>query len=262
MVDTQGRKVYSLLEGWRFTKDSVKEPKALSALQAQPVVLPHTWNAVDGQDGGNDYYRGTCWYIRQLSAEELAPSETGGRVYIEFDGAAMSCDLYIDEEKILTHAGGYSRFRADLTRFADGAPHMLYAAVSNEDNQTVYPQKADFTFYGGIYRSVRLIKVPAVHFALGYMGTSGLRITPKVDLEKKTCDVMVTAYVEHKGEETVYATFETAGQSVTIPVEDSYATAEFHLDPAQGRQVPRKDFFGIDSEILKATDFRDFQRHK
>ena len=223
------RKIFDLNQGWRFEKTAASIKEAV--IEAQPVDLPHTWNAVDGQDGGNDYYRGICWYVRELTAEDLAPAEEGGRVYLEFDGVAMSCDLYLDGEKILRHEGGYSRFRADMTRFADGAAHMLSVAVSNEDNQTVYPQKADFTFYGGIYRSVRLIKVPAVHFALGYMGTSGLRITPMVDLEKKACDVLVTAYVENKGDETVYATFETAGQSETIRVGDGFATAQFHLDP-------------------------------
>ena len=42
-----------LMQGWRFTGPDGSE----TALD-----LPHTWNALDGQDGGNDYWRGVCTY--------------------------------------------------------------------------------------------------------------------------------------------------------------------------------------------------------
>ena len=43
------RKRETLNQGWLFIGPDKKEI---------PVNLPHTWNAVDGQDGGNDYWRG------------------------------------------------------------------------------------------------------------------------------------------------------------------------------------------------------------
>ena len=66
------RKTIPLSAGWQFLKKAASVQEAVeAAASGEAVCLPHTWNAVDGQDGGNDYYRGTCWYIRELSEEEL-----------------------------------------------------------------------------------------------------------------------------------------------------------------------------------------------
>ena len=219
----------NLGQGWRFIKEATGPAEAYEKASLA-VTIPHTWNAEDGQDGGNDYYRGTCWYVRTLTKEEMTLSEENGRIYLEFAGVAMSSDVYLDGQKLYHHDGGFSLFRVDLSAYA-GREHELAVAVSNEDNTCVYPQKADFTFYGGIYREVKLVKVPPVHFALDYMGTSGFRVTPKVDLETKRASVQVTAYLEHHTDEPAEVTFETAGQSKTVPVEGSVASVTFELDP-------------------------------
>ena len=113
------RKITVLKKGWQFgrSRDAVKED----------VSLPHTWNAVDGQDGGNDYYRGTCWYRRELS-----PEETDGEcVFLELNGAAFTCEVYLNGEKLCHHEGGYSTFRVDLTgRLQDR--NLLEISVSAE----------------------------------------------------------------------------------------------------------------------------------
>ena len=120
------RKITVLKEGWRFGRSRD------AALEA--VSLPHTWNAIDGQDGGNDYYRGTCWYARELSAEETA----GDCVFLELNGAAHTCEVYLNGEKLCHHEGGYSTFRAELTgKLRD--KNLLEISVSNEDNDRVYP---------------------------------------------------------------------------------------------------------------------------
>ena len=223
------RNMINLGQGWRFIKEATGPAEAYEKASLA-VMIPHTWNAEDGQDGGNDYHRGTCWYVRMLTKEEMTPSEENGRIYLEFAGVAMSSDVYLDGQKLCHHDGGFSLFRVDLSAYA-GREHELAVAVSNEDNTRVYPQKADFTFYGGIYREVKLVKVPSVHFALDYMGTSGFRVTPKVDLETKRASVQVTAYVEHHTDEPAEVTFETAGQSKIVPVEGSVASVTFELDP-------------------------------
>ena len=97
------RKIIPILDAWQFSKESA-EPV--------PVTLPHTWNASDGQDGGNDYYRGTCEYTRQLARPELEPGE---EVWLEFLGAAHTCEVYLNGEKLARHEGGYSAFRVELT---------------------------------------------------------------------------------------------------------------------------------------------------
>ena len=178
------RTTLSLNENWTFIKSP--DPSA----PGEPVTLPHTWNAVDGQDGGNDYHRGLCWYRRDLPKPDLSD---GKRAWLEVDGAAMTADVYLNGEKLVRHEGGYSTFRVDLTDHLRDQ-NTLEISVDNRDNDTVYPQKADFTFYGGLYRDVKLIVVPAQHFELGYCGTPGLKITPVVDLETKTATVTVETW--------------------------------------------------------------------
>ena len=224
------RNYTELSKEWRFVKTAASAIEAAESQAAEQISIPNTWNAIDGQDGGNDYYRGTCWYVRELSEEEMTPAEEGGSIYLEFDGVAMSCDVYLDGEKLIHHDGGYSLFRVNMNPY-QGKAHTLAVAVSNEDNGRVYPQKADFTFYGGIYRMVRLVKTPAVHFALGYMGTSGFRVTPQVDLEGGCAEVLVTAYVEGADGLDASVTFETDGQVRTAPVENGSATVSFILSP-------------------------------
>ena len=188
------RKMTTLTEGWRFLKAALPLETALAqASQGEAVCLPHTWNAVDGQDGGNDYHRGTCWYVRELTADETA----GEKLFLEINGAAMTADVYLNGECLAHHEGGYSTFRVELTdHLADR--NVLAISVNNEDNTTVYPQKADFTFYGGLYRAVNLIAVPAEHFELLKDGTPGIKVTPVVDLAAGSAKVTVETW--HNGE--------------------------------------------------------------
>ena len=207
---------------WHFTKENTGIP---TAIMGEAITLPHTWNAVDGQDGGNDYYRGTCWYTLAL-AKPTIPA--GGKAVLQLDGAAMTAAVYLNGEKLAQHKGGYSTFRVDLTDHLQ-EENLLAISVDNSDNDTVYPQKADFTFYGGLYRDVTLHIVPAEHFALPDNGTPALKVTPIVtDLAAKTAKVTVEAAVV--GAQSI--TFALEGQALTAPVENGTATAVFTLDHA------------------------------
>ena len=212
------RTVFSLNDSWKFIKAA--DP---TNAKGEPVALPHTWNAVDGQDGGNDYHRGTCWYTRDLTKPEL---DNGKRIWLEIKGAAMTAEVYLNGEKLARHEGGYSTFRVDLTDHL-GDNNVLAISVDNSDNDTVYPQKADFTFYGGLYRDVNLIIVPAAHFALGYCGTPGIKVTPVVDLEDRSAEVTVETWIEGEAKEV---SFTVAGQTQTAPVEGGHAQAVFRIE--------------------------------
>ena len=141
------------------------------------VNIPHTWNNIDGQDGGDDYYRGTCVYEKHFPTPEHSDNE---RVYIEFNGVNASAKVIINGKVVITHDGGYSTFRTDITDYLAEDNHMV-VEVDNSKNDRVYPQKADFTFYGGIYRDVKLLVVNKYHFDLDYFGGRGLAVRPEVE---------------------------------------------------------------------------------
>lgn len=222
------RKIIAWNENWRFVTaapDALAAANAATQAESRAVTLPHTWNNVDGQDGGNDYHRGTCWYVRTLTQAELPALPEGGRVYLEFGGAAMTAEVYCNGEKLARHEGGYAAFRVDLTDHLQ-AENTLAVSVDNTDNDTVYPQKADFTFYGGLYRAVKLIVVPQVHFALDCCGAPGIQVTPVVDLAARSAQVTVTAWVQGGAHEV---TFTTAGQTQAAAVEQGCATTIFSI---------------------------------
>ena len=202
--------------GWTFTKEE----------HSEPVTLPHTWNAVDGQDGGNDYYRGSCTYALQLPAVRLPE---GGRAVLQFDGVAMTAVVNLNGQKVAEHKGGYSTFRVDITDVLQDT-NNLTVEVDNSDNDTVYPQKADFTFYGGIYRDVTLHILPAAHFAMKENGAVPVKVTPVVtDLATRRCEVTVEALVVDADR----VRFALDGQEMSAPVENGTAKAVFTLENAR-----------------------------
>ena len=182
------RETINLNRKWAFIMGSEDVPKAMPS-PACYVNLPHTWNAIDGQDGGNDYTRGLCWYVKTLSREEIPQNK---RLFLEINGANSSADLYVNGAHIAHHDGGYSTWRADITDAAGTSGDVLLAlGVDNSPNETVYPQMADFTFYGGLYRDVNLIAVPESHFDLTYYGGPGIAVTPVMEGD----DARVTTHV-------------------------------------------------------------------
>src|SRR3954452_4205949 len=153
------RRVTSLDEGWRFLRADAPgaEASAFDDRAWPRVNVPHTWNASDGQDGGGDYYRGVGWYRRRLT---VPASESGRQLYVELDGANLETTVYVNGHEVGHHAGGYARFRFDVTAVVTlGTPTVLAVKVSNAANPNVAPRMADFTFFGGIYRDVRLVSV-------------------------------------------------------------------------------------------------------
>lgn len=171
------RRKVNLNDWWVFTKNCDFIPKKLPE-DWEIVCLPHTWNAVDGQDGGADYERRACWYATELESPDREKTD---RVYLEFDGINAVATVYLNGNKVGYHEGGYSRFRVDVTEFLKEEENLLAVCVDNSEKSNVYPQTADFTFYGGIYRDVNVIVVPETHFQLDYWGADGLAVVAKTD---------------------------------------------------------------------------------
>ncbi|MBQ9843479.1 MAG: glycoside hydrolase family 2 protein [Oscillospiraceae bacterium] len=219
------REIVKFNSAWSFSKEATAVPAALDAAW-EVVDLPHSWNAIDGQDGGNDYYRGTAYYAKNISKSQLPAA---ARYYLEIRGANSSADVYMDGKALAHHDGGYSTWRVDITQ-ALTENSLLTIAVDNSANETVYPQMADFTFYGGLYRDVNIICVPQSHFDLDYCGGPGIKVTPVVEGSRADVEVQVfltdalegqaVRYTVYDREENVVATCETAETTANFTIEN------------------------------------------
>ena len=193
------RSTTKLMKNWQFTGPDGK---------TTAVDLPHTWNNIDGQDGGNDYWRGTCIYKTRFAAPAF--DKNTQQVWLQFEGVNASAKVTLNGVEVARHDGGYSTFRADVTALLADSNELIVEA-DNSKNDRVYPQKADFTFYGGIYRDVSLLVVSRNHIALGYLGGPGVQITPTVN--GANADIEVKTWMEGDGE-VEFSIYDAAGAEV------------------------------------------------
>lgn len=203
------RKEVLFHEDYTFMKEGVTEK----------VTLPHTWNAVDGQSA-SDYYRGNCTYIKKFVKPELGKDE---ELFLEINGANSSSKVILNGKELACHDGGYSTYRVKLTEdLLD--ENELQIEVDNSANDHVYPQKADFTFYGGLYRDVKLITVQKTHFDLEYFGGKGFYVTPEV-LEDKAI-VKFDAYIRGYADAVVVSIKGVGEVRLEIPQQDNQTLYE------------------------------------
>ena len=195
------RQIVKFNDNWHFWKD-VADVNIQDG--GENVNLPHTWNAIDGQDGGNDYFRGTCVYKKVFHRDELPESE---KYYLEINGANSSADVYMNGKRLAHHDGGYSTWRINITGYLR-PENIITVLVDNSPNEEVYPQVADFTFYGGLYRDVNIICVNDTHFELEYFGSRGLIITPEIS--GNDADVKIDTYITNieNGDEIAYSIYD------------------------------------------------------
>ena len=167
------RNIKIINDNWLFSKEAKAAPAALPTDWEQKN-LPSTWNEKDGQDGGNDYYRGKCFFAKSISKADLPEGE---EIYLQFDGVNSTAEIFWNGKSLMVHHGGYSTFRVKVEEIKD--ENLLVVSADNTPNDFVYPQMADFTFYGGIYRDVSVIGVPKKHFDLDYYGAPVSMLHPR-----------------------------------------------------------------------------------
>lgn len=187
------RKIINANENWTWVKADLPE-REIAVSAGERIDVPFTWNNIDGQDGGDDYLRCAYWFVKKFTKPSLEPNE---RLYVEFKGVNSSSEVWLNGKHLIDHDGGYSTFRVDLTKDLE-VENVLCVRVDNSKTERVYPQTADFTFYGGIYRDVNFIIVNENHFDLDYYGTSGIKIDATIDGTDGI--VCVTPYVTGNGD--------------------------------------------------------------
>ena len=207
---------------WKFTRSN---PVGASMIRFddsawEQVTLPHTWNALDGQDGGNDYYRGTGWYRKVLTIDDSLRSR---RVYLRFEAASLVATVFVNGTEVGTHRGGFAAFCFDITAAVKfGEPTIIAVRVNNARNMEVSPLSGDFTVFGGIYRNVHLLFLNPLSITPLDHGSPGVYLTQK-RVGEANASVEATAMVQNAGER------------------DRTATIRWSALDAAGKVVVRKD---------------------
>ena len=246
------RTIVNINRKWAFTKQATAVPETLPTLWDW-VNLPHSWNAIDGQDGGNDYHRGTCYYAKDIQKMDLPTTD---RYYLEINGANSSAEVYLNGKKLAGHDGGYSTWRVDITDALQDE-NLLVIAVDNAPNDRVYPQVADFTFYGGLYRDVNILCVSESHFDLDYYGGPGIKVTPIVS--GSNADVELELFVTNlrEGQYIQYTVYDAQDNEIINAVSDSLK-ANFTIENAHlwhGRKDPY--LYTVAAHLVQGNEILD-----
>lgn len=244
------REIISLNENWILSFPKCERP-------AEKVTLPHTWNAVDGMDGNGSYLRTTGVYSRSF----LPPRQPlpGGRVYIEVPAAALKATVKVNGVEAVTHEGGFSAFREDITDLCHAGENELVIEVSNEDTPSMYPASADFTFYGGLYRGVNLISVPAAHFDLDYYGGPGIKVTPK-PTENGGAEFAIESYITNGDENftVLYSICDADGREVAAAVRPTDDTAvTLYVPHAKLWSMDEPDLYTVTARLQRCNEVWD-----
>ena len=244
------REIISLNENW-----TLSFPKGDHA--TEQVNLPHTWNAVDGNDGNGSYLRTTGVYTRNF----VQPKQplAGGRTYVEVLAAALNSTVKVNGQVATTHEGGFSIFRADITDLCHEGENELTIEVSNEDTPSMYPASADFTFYGGLYRGVNLISVPNAHFDLDYYGGPGIMVTP-VPTEDGGANFTIKTFVTNPADDltVLYSIEDCYGNEVASAVRGSADTeVTIYTPDAQLWSMDEPNLYTVTAKLQRNNETVD-----
>ena len=185
-----------LNEGWRFIRSDVEgaQQSAFDDAKWESINLPHTWNNLDGQDGGTNYYRGPGWYRKHYRVERAL---AGRRLFLKFDGAFSVADVYVNGTRLGGHRGGFAAFVFDATdALKVGGDNVIAVRVTNAPDRDIPPLSADFTFFGGLYRGVHLIATDALQISPLDYGSPGVYLKT-TEVSSKSAALEVTAVISN-----------------------------------------------------------------
>lgn len=159
-------------ENWKFTRGDMPDAEArvFHDEEWEVVNLPHTWNAEDTEDESSGYYRGICWYRKNV---RMAGDIESKNIFLCFEAANQVTEVWINGRSAGTpHIGGYTPFTYDITSLVEpGVNNTVAIKVDNSHREDIAPLSADFSFFGGIYRDLYLVYTDAVHFPMTGAGS-------------------------------------------------------------------------------------------
>ncbi|WGK81392.1 glycoside hydrolase family 2 TIM barrel-domain containing protein [Vibrio aestuarianus] len=256
--------IINLNSGWSFTK----LPLALSDIQTtdasnfESITIPHCWNAIDGQNGGDNYHRGLCWYKKSLNIQAV---EEGKCYFIEIGAANSISKTYLNGELLGEHRGGYSKFRYDITKQLKEGDNELLISVDNSHVEEVYPLWADFTFYGGIYRDVNLVVAEDVHFNMMDLGSPGIYVSQR-EVTDQLAKLEVKALVQNNTQHTPELLVEFVDRKDTVvaqaktEVTGESATLELDVEnPVLWQGVDNPYLYECRVKLMAVGELKDIQ---
>ena len=194
----QAPDVHRLTGGWEFYQgdlggvwEALRTGRPAELPVWEQVTLPHSYNGLDAVDPDMAYYEGPAWYRTRLKIDNPYP---GGRTLLHFEGAGQKSAVYVYDQRVGEHVGGYDEFSVDLTdavdRFLkldassgfDGEIPVSIRVDNSRDLEMIPSNLSDFNIYGGLYRYVNLEYVPEV-------SVSGVQITPVLSGDQRQCRV-------------------------------------------------------------------------
>lgn len=197
---------YLFNDQWRFVRDSIQGAQSPSFDDSHwlTVDLPHDFSmmALPGGDndeqvgafskhspGGNHtghVMGGTGWYRKSFVVDA---ADRGKRFFLDFDGAYMETDVWVNGKRVGEHKNGYTPFCFDITAALNkpGTPNIVAVKVDNIGRNSRWYSGS------GLYRNVHLIVTSPLHVA-----TWGAYVsTPDVSVDKATVNVQLTLKNEY-----------------------------------------------------------------
>ena len=233
-----------LIDGWEFAKGELGGPweawrvgRPAEFPVWQPVQVPHCFNASDAVDPDINYYQGPGWY--RLALDDDNPFDNG-RTLLHFEGAGQKTDVYVFEDKVGSHLGGYDEFTVDITdavkkwrdhpaykgevktmRPLAGKIPVTVRCDNSRDLEMIPSDLSDFNLYGGLYRYVNLQYVPAISLE-------------RVHVKARTDSAIVTARLRNPA-----ALFDQVKLTISItdPAGTKVASHETEVQPWPGDEV-------------------------
>lgn len=151
--------------------------------KAEKILVPYCPESV--LSGIQRNQEVNMWYRRTF---EIPPAWKGKQVIINFDAIDHDATIFVNGEKAGSHAGGYSSFHLNITKYVKGVTNtVIVAAHDPNDGRTPSGKngpRGDYTFTSGIWQSVWLEPVNEQHI-------KNIRILP--DVANGRLEVLVDA---------------------------------------------------------------------
>ncbi len=183
-------------EKWKFARENPAGAESIHFDDSgwESIALPHTWNARDGQDGGNDYYRGTGWYRKRL---RIQGPLRGKSIFLKFDGAATASKVFVNGREAGVHRGNFGAFCFDVTSLVHaGRGNIVAVRVNNARDSSITPLSGDFTIFGGIYRSVHLLILNNLSVSPLDYASPGVYVAQK-EVTRKRARLQISAVIRN-----------------------------------------------------------------